>query len=733
MGLISTFLEQYRPDGPWWLVAIRDGTLRGSIFDSAASGEEWAIKHNKDKWNIYYHINPHIGAPPRPKALKEHIAQVEWMYADIDPDPKKEINGEQARLLQLASGSNATLAVFSGNGVQLLWRLDGSRPVGPEIEGEILSLATLLGGDSVHNADRVFRLPGSWNWPNKRKQELGREPAEARVIHFNDSTHDVTSVLAWARGVAGAPKKPEPEQPSGAKEDFDANSLPDDVLRKVEELSEECGKPGTDRSRTLWRCCHVLLRGGISEDTALRVITSRRFAFVAHLQTRRDSYSYARRHVRRVWDEDSDPRIASLNQLHFYADEGTKPFIWEIKEDGRAIPKSPAAFLMRYQNKSVEYEDTEGKTKSVPLGKYWLEHPRRRSYSGGVIFDPSCGRDPNAFNTFDGLPIVPVAGESHLPWLEHLTDTICKGDSTHAHHVLSWLAAPLQAPGRKLGTSIILRGDEGSGKGTFVRPIGLLYGRHYQHIYGIEGIIGRFNSHLEDKLLIYADEAIWGGLKGSVGTINALITESVLNVERKHSDMRTVRNHANFIFASNADWVVPATGSARRYFVLDVNKEDQKKEGLRESVNEQLDADPEAFLANLYQFLLEYDVSDFKSFFAPKTDALKRQQREGWNVYQQFAFEILDRGWIGPRGTWPSRVETDEVWNEFMTFSRGGMFSRNSFIGELRRLVKGSRYREFLKLPPLQISRDEFEKRAGGVERWSEPPSAASFGEEIRM
>jgi hypothetical protein len=45
-----------------------------------------------------------------------------------------------------------------------------------------LRIANALGGDKTHNVDRIMRIPGTINMPNKKKREAGRAPALAYVV-----------------------------------------------------------------------------------------------------------------------------------------------------------------------------------------------------------------------------------------------------------------------------------------------------------------------------------------------------------------------------------------------------------------------------------------------------------------------------------------------------------------------------------------------------------------------
>ena len=58
-------------------------------------------------------------------------------------------------------------------------------------------------------------------------------------------------------------------------------------------------------------------------------------------------------------------------------------------------------------------------------------------------------------------------------------------------------------------------------EGVFCSQFGALYGPHFIQISQASHLTGHFNSHLKDKLLVYADEAFWAGDKkaesGSAG------------------------------------------------------------------------------------------------------------------------------------------------------------------------------------------------------------------------
>ncbi len=148
---------------------------------------------------------------------------------------------------------------------------------------------------------------------------------------------------------------------------------------------------------------------------------------------------------------------------------------------------------------------------------------------------------------------------------------------THYLYVRKWLAHLVQKPWI-IATALVLRGKQGTGKGTFVTAIGKLFGPHFAPLASLDQILGRFNSHLKNAILIFADEAIWGGNKREVGALKSLITEPRLFIEAKGKDGYWIDNFKHLIVSSNEDWAVHLDPDDRRFFVLDVP--DLRKEDL---------------------------------------------------------------------------------------------------------------------------------------------------------
>lgn len=121
------------------------------------------------------------------------------------------------------------------------------------------------------------------------------------------------------------------------------------------------------------------------------------------------------------------------------------------------------------------------------------------------------------------------------------------------------MADAIQNPGRRPGVALVIRGKQGVGKGIFVNEFKRLFGPHGIQVTQASHLVGNFNAHLRDKLLVFADEAFWAGDKRSEGRLKALVTEETNPIEMKGVDTYDAANFVRLIMASNNNWVVPAS------------------------------------------------------------------------------------------------------------------------------------------------------------------------------
>ena len=239
------------------------------------------------------------------------------------------------------------------------------------------------------------------------------------------------------------------------------------------------------------------------------------------------------------------------------------------------------------------------------------------------MFDPTLRCDPETtVNLFDGFKLQPQAGDV-APMLElvrFLTSRAHQAaDECDAimHWLLCWLAYPLQHPGAKLRTSVIMHGDEGAGKNFLFDMVVAIYGK-YGALVGQDELEDKFNDWRSCKLFVVGDEvSSKAELVHNKNRLKALITSETVQINPKNLPRREERNQMNIVFLSNELQPLALDNSDRRYLVIYTPR--AKDPEFYQRLRQWRDSGgAEAF----YHYLLDYTVDDFDPYApAPMTEA----------------------------------------------------------------------------------------------------------------
>ena len=335
--------------------------------------------------------------------------------------------------------------------------------------------------------------------------------------------------------------------------------------------------------------------------------------------------------------------VKEMNANHAVIRNGGSPRILNeyTDQDGHHIDIwKPSDLDFYYANQKIQIVDGN-KIKEVPVSKLWVGHKYRREYSK-IVFEPS-GCPADQYNMWRGFAIEPEQGDWSL-LQEHILENLCSGNVKHYEYLLAWMARMCQDPGGpRPGVAIVMRGCEGTGKGILANNFGAIFGPHFVPIHNQTQLTGRFTEHLKSALLIFLDEAMWGGDKNAEGVLKGIITEEKRTVEPKGKDAYTVRNHANIIMASNNEWVVPAGANARSFFVLNVSDRRMQDSVYFSAIQRQMDnGGREAMLYDL----LRQDISNVDLRDIDRTEALMEQIEHTMGSVEQFLFICLKRGFL---------------------------------------------------------------------------------------
>jgi hypothetical protein len=282
--------------------------------------------------------------------------------------------------------------------------------------------------------------------------------------------------------------------------------------------------------------------------------------------------------------------------------------------------------------------------------KHWINSNERREFDK-ITFNPKTTQhNKYEFNIFTGLahqtPTMSKleATERCQPAIQHITNVWCNGKTDVATFVLSWMAHLVQKPWVKMASALVLRGDEGCGKGVIIKLLKQVLGdQYYYQVQDAEAsLFSQFTpANFEQCLLLFVDEAVWGGSRTQAGRLKKLITEDIHEIEHKHGARFSVPSFINAIFASNERWVVPVGYKARRFACLDCNND---KAGINSGAQAYFDQIKDIPIEAFASYLFHVDISCFNPRNVPTTDMLRDQKRRRFNTVAAWWEEVLCKG-----------------------------------------------------------------------------------------
>lgn len=356
---IEHFLRDYVKDD-LHLVAIEPDTrmIDGRWFaDDVEAAAQWAIDWNKSGRNLYWTANrarPGVGKKP----AKSDLAAFRFIHLDVDP-PKDgrpwDRGAVERELADLPCPPSFTL--FSGGGIQAFWRLEEDAANMEAIEAINRGIRDRFEADDCQNVDRVMRLPGTINWPDKLKRDRGRVPALATILEPDDGTvyaaHDLAAAfpeLKTERAKAGTKQKKATGGPTPLLGPDDLDACSPRLRRMIEEPEEAFHH--LDRSRWAVAIACEMIRSGYSEAEILGILLNPLNAGCVHIHDQADRQRAARRALEVAQQEEGGPAADSA---------WPEPDLTILQERRLPAPKLPLEVFGHYWAKWIS-ETAEAKS-----------------------------------------------------------------------------------------------------------------------------------------------------------------------------------------------------------------------------------------------------------------------------------------------------------------------------------------------------------------------------------
>lgn len=371
--------------------------------------------------------------------------------------------------------------------------------------------------------------------------------------------------------------------------------------------------------------------------------------------------------------------LERFNELFCVVNEGGKALIFHqtfdpVLKRRRFDRLSPADLRVLYLNERIRVGvNKDGSPAMKGVADVWLHHAERRQFIRGVTFDPTNRPRPGVLNLWQGWAIQPAPGDWSL-MRDHLQGNICDGDPTRFEYTMGWLARLIQRPDEQGEVAIVMKGGEGTGKGTLAKAIKHIIGHHALGISNAKHLVGSFNAHLRDTVFLFADEAFFAGDRAHVGVLKSIITEPYLTVEAKYANAVETPNYLHLMMASNEDWVIPASLDARRFLVHEVSDKRRNDHSYFAAIWQQMEAG--GYAAMLHD-LITYDLSTFNVRAVPTTEGLHNQRKLSLGTTESWWLDCLERGFVfrsrlgleGEFAQWHERVTTELLFASYLEFA----------------------------------------------------------------
>lgn len=324
-----------------------------------------------------------------------------------------------------------------------------------------------------------------------------------------------------------------------------------------------------------------------------------------------------------------------LKQLDKATDFPEATALWELNEDvvyvrdpGLVVVRNtgqriaPGAFIHHaYANRhytEIQHTKKGPVMAKKPLAPRWLQWEHRfelekMTYKPGQPQMTELGE----WNSWIGWGCEPKQGDI-APWKWLINFLFGEEDFAWFE---KWCAYPLQHPGAKLFSSVVMWGrHHGTGKTLIAYTLGRIYGRNFGEIKN-KDLISGFNEWAIDKQFVYGDEIVSGHARIDADWLKGVITQEFLTINAKYIPTYVIPDCVNYFFSSNSPNAFFLEDTDRRFFVHEVISAPAARE-LYAEYDKWLRGPGPSYL---FAYLLNLDLTGFNPMeAAPLTESKSR-------------------------------------------------------------------------------------------------------------
>jgi putative DNA primase/helicase len=294
-----------------------------------------------------------------------------------------------------------------------------------------------------------------------------------------------------------------------------------------------------------------------------------------------------------------------------------------------------------WEHKLVPLASMRNLCVSRQLHRAWMESPTKRiARIEEVGFDPGESDPAITCNMWSGWPTTPKSGSCAR--LLELGEYLCSLDPRAGEMwrwLQCWLAYPIQHPGAKMKSAVIMHGPQGTGKNLFFEAVLGIYGT-YGQVVDQDAIEDKYNDFMSRKLMLVADEVVARQeMFHAKNKLKGLVTSDSIWINPKFVARYRERNHVQVVFLSNEVQPMALERDDRRYAVIWTPTKWET-----DMYNAVLAEIRGGGVAALHHHLLHLDLGDFGPATLPPMTQAKRDLIElGMDSSERFYIEWSDR------------------------------------------------------------------------------------------
>ena len=311
--------------------------------------------------------------------------------------------------------------------------------------------------------------------------------------------------------------------------------------------------------------------------------------------------------------------------------------VWEFA--ARRFLKSHQDFKNRYGDRIIRTPKANGDGfKEVSAIEQWQKWPEKRRYKT-ITYRP--GADEivdDCINTWPGWGCEPKKGNVK-PFLD-LVEFVFKDEPKLKEWFLQWLAFPIQNPGAKNLTAVLLHSEaQGIGKSFIGYIMGGIYGDNFSVI-DAEALSSANNGYCVNKQLILGEEITGGNSRANADRLKNMITRESIYVNIKYQPQYHIDDLCNWLLTSNHVDAIFLEARDRRFAVIET-KGPPKPQSFYDEVGRCLENDG---AAHLFDHLLnKVNLDDYNpKAHAPMSAAKQRMIDYSKSDVDMYARDVRD-------------------------------------------------------------------------------------------